>query len=233
MPLESGVNSVAAKSNKIEVNGKLWGYQRTFNLKHGVTDTVMSQIWVSGLTDTGMTQQEQYGGVLCSFSVVLLPLKNRSPVTLIVLVSAATLFTPETPKARKKERKKESSNLSESLTLGPGRLRCGYWAAAAAPQLWVCWCLCTTTWTQRTHVQHTIRLWEIIRNRLMFFFIVLRFGKFTRTMTETSPTGGGVKVQEAEADVRSLERTEGSNTEVKFTYTETPSHVSGNSQPLI
>lgn len=43
----------------------------------------------------------------------------------------------------------------------------------------------------------------------------------------TFPTGGGLKLQEAEADVRSLEKTEflfqtSVSTEVKVTYTETP-----------
>ncbi len=53
---------------------------------------------MSGLTDTWMTPQEQYGGLLCFYSVVCLRLKNWSLFTLIVLDLAATLFTPETPK---------------------------------------------------------------------------------------------------------------------------------------
>ena len=43
-----------------------------------------------------MTPQEQYGGILCYFSVVFLHFKE-SPVTSIVLDLAATLFSPESP----------------------------------------------------------------------------------------------------------------------------------------
>ena len=48
---------------------------------------------MSGLMDTWLTPQEQYGGILSS--IVFLRLKNRSPFTSIVLDLAATLFTPE------------------------------------------------------------------------------------------------------------------------------------------
>ena len=141
----SGVNSVAAESNTIEVTGQivqtpycpcgvmqvsgspdiqirrktlsvipcfwckcpLWstsepgsrgGYQRTFRLKLGVNDTISSRIWMSGLPDTWMTSQEQYGGILCFFPVVFMCLKKWSAFTSVVLDSALTLFTPETPK---------------------------------------------------------------------------------------------------------------------------------------
>ena len=52
---------------------------------------------MSGLVDTWMTPHEQHGGKLCFFSVVLLPLKKDSPLTSLVLDSAQTKFTPETP----------------------------------------------------------------------------------------------------------------------------------------
>ena len=51
---------------------------------------------MSGLVDTWKTPHEQYGGMLCF--LVLLHLKSWSPVTSTVSDSAATKFTPETPK---------------------------------------------------------------------------------------------------------------------------------------
>ena len=44
---------------------------------------------MSGLVDTWKTSHEQYG-----FSVVLLRLKKRSPLTSIVFDSAVTKFSP-------------------------------------------------------------------------------------------------------------------------------------------
>ena len=43
-----------------------------------------------------MTPQEQYGGLLGFFSVVLLRLQKRSQLTSFVFDSAAMLFTPNT-----------------------------------------------------------------------------------------------------------------------------------------
>ena len=54
-----------------------------------------SWVWISGLPDTLMTPQEQHGVTLCL--LVLLRLKKDSPLTSIVLDSARTQFTPETP----------------------------------------------------------------------------------------------------------------------------------------
>ena len=51
----------------------------------------------SGLPDTRMTPQEQYGGML-RFFLGFLHLKKWSTFNSIVLDWAATLFTPETPK---------------------------------------------------------------------------------------------------------------------------------------
>ena len=59
--------------------------------KHGVNDLVSRWIWMSGLTDTWMTPQEQYGGILC----FCLRFKKLSHFTSFVLDLAAALFTPE------------------------------------------------------------------------------------------------------------------------------------------
>ena len=62
-----------------------------------VNDILLSLLWMPGLVDTWMTPHKQHGGVWCFFSAVLLRLKKDSPLTLIVLDSAAIKFTPETP----------------------------------------------------------------------------------------------------------------------------------------
>ena len=39
-----------------------------FGFKQGVNHDVSSRIWMSGLTDTWMTPQDQYGGIICFLS---------------------------------------------------------------------------------------------------------------------------------------------------------------------
>ena len=52
---------------------------------------------MSGLLDTWIIPHVQYGGMLCFF-LLFYSAKEEIIVTSIVLDSAATLFTPETPK---------------------------------------------------------------------------------------------------------------------------------------
>ena len=78
-------------SANLATSGGLLGIQHSGNY------LVSSRIWMSELTDTWMTPHEQYGGML-SFFCCFIRSEDRSLMSSIVLDSAATLFTPETPK---------------------------------------------------------------------------------------------------------------------------------------
>ena len=84
----SGAHVHAHSAHKLSPKGMCGGCgsiaasgSRHLGQNRGVKDAVFSQILISELTDTWMTAQEQYGGMLCFFTVFLLHSKNLSPFT--------------------------------------------------------------------------------------------------------------------------------------------------------
>ena len=115
----SGLNSVGAKSNTIEINvDRLFKCKKTTKyidfiyaifavcavfekvcLRKCVNAAASSWILMSGLGDTWMTPQEQNGGILF-LDLVFLCLKNQSPATSILKGFMDSNTSPTPPSAQ-------------------------------------------------------------------------------------------------------------------------------------